>query len=45
MRLYYSSETFNCRLLSRIARMEMHYNLKKLANFFKFSLWTDQILG
>jgi len=25
--------------------MEMDYNLKKLANFFKFSLQTDQIVG
>ena len=25
--------------------MEMDYNLKKLANFFKFSHQTDQIVG
>ena len=35
--LYYSPETDYCLPLSRMARMEMDYNLKKLANFFKFS--------
>ena len=38
VRLYYSPETDYCLPLSRMARMEMDYNLKKLANFFKFSL-------
>ena len=36
-RLYYSPETDYCLPLSRMARMEIDYNLKKLANFFKFS--------
>ena len=38
VRLYYSPATDYCLPLSRMARMEMDYNLKKLANFFKFSL-------
>ena len=48
MRPYYSPETVYCLPLSQMARMEMmemDYNLKKLANFFKFSLWTDRVLG
>ena len=38
VRLYYSPETDYCLPLSRMARMEMDYNLKKVAHFFKFSL-------
>ena len=38
MRLYCSPETVVCLLLSRMARMLMDYNLKKLANVLKFSL-------
>lgn len=45
LRLYYSPETVYCLTLSHMARMEMGYNLKKVANFFKFSLLTDQIFG
>ena len=45
VRLYYSPETVYCLLLSRMARMEMAYNLKKLANYFKFALWTDRVFG
>ena len=37
--------TVYCLTLSDMARMEMGYNLKKLANFFKFSLLTDQVFG
>ena len=25
--------------------MEMDYNLKKVAHFFKFSLWIDRVFG
>ena len=28
-----------------MARMEMDYNLKKLANLLKFSLWIDRVFG
>ena len=45
VRLYYSPKTVYCLSLSRMARMEMEYNLKKLANFFKFSIWTDRVYG
>ena len=34
-----------CLPLSPMARIEMDYNLKKLAIVFKFSLWTDRIFG
>ena len=45
VRLYYSPETVYCLLLSRMARMEIDFSLKKLVNTFKFSLWTDRVFG
>ena len=45
VRLYYSPETDYCLPLSRMARKEMDYNLKKVAHFFKFSLWIDRVFG
>ena len=34
--LYHYTETIYCRLALSMARMEMDWNLKKLASFFKF---------
>ena len=45
MRLHFTTKTVYGLPLSRMSRMEMDYNLKKLANVFKFSLWTDRAYG
>ena len=43
MRLYYSPVTVFSLPLSRMARVELDYNLKKLFNVFKFSLENDSV--